>query len=52
MPDLPLNFDWPLCEVSHLPYSFLAQINLSEVSHFDQEKKLPTEGMLLTSDFF
>ena len=43
-PYLPKNFIWPYYQ--ELPLSFLAQINLEEVSSLDKDKLLPSKGML------
>jgi uncharacterized protein YwqG len=42
--DLPSDFDWPKWDGR--PLSFVAQINLSEVSPHDTEKILPASGIL------
>lgn len=43
-PDLPKELDW--FEYKQKPMSFLAQINLKEVSEFDIDNKLPKKGIL------
>lgn len=43
-PDLPKNIEWPKRE--NEPLTFLAQLNLKEVSEFDINKTLPNSGML------
>ena len=43
-PYLPKDFTWPYYQ--GLPLSFLAQINLEEVSSLDKDKLLPDKGML------
>ena len=43
-PYLPKDFTWPYYQ--ELPLSFLAQINLEEVSSLDKDKLLPDKGML------
>ena len=43
-PYLPKDFIWPYYQ--GLPLSFLAQINLEEVSSLDKDKLLPDKGML------
>ena len=43
-PYLPKDFTWPYYQ--ELPLSFLAQINLEEVSSLDKDKLLPSTGML------
>lgn len=43
-PYLPKDFVWPYYQ--ELPLSFLAQINLEEVSSLDKDKLLPSKGML------
>ena len=43
-PYLPKDFIWPYYQ--RLPLSFLAQINLEEVSSLDKDKLLPDKGML------
>ena len=43
-PYLPKDFVWPYYQ--GLPLSFLAQINLEEVSSLDKDKLLPDKGML------
>jgi len=45
-PDLPINMKWPNSEFDSNPYTFLAQINLSEIDSFEEEIKLPNNGML------
>lgn len=44
MPDLPENIEWPKSE--NEPMSFLAQINLEQISKFDINKSLPSSGIL------
>jgi uncharacterized protein YwqG len=44
VPDLPPDVNWP--EWKGLPHSFLAQIHLDEISHYDTNKLLPPRGML------
>ena len=46
-PYLPKDFIWPY--YNGLPLSFLAQINLEEVSSLDKDKLLPNRGMLYFS---
>jgi uncharacterized protein YwqG len=43
-PDLPEGFVWPAYEGE--PQSFVAQINLAEISAFDRDGMLPAEGLL------
>lgn len=43
-PDLPKNIEWPKSE--NEPMTFLAQLNLKQVSEFDIDKTLPNFGML------
>ena len=43
-PYLPKDFIWPYYQ--EFPLSFLAQINLEEVSSLDKDKLLPDKGML------
>lgn len=43
-PYLPKDFIWPYYQ--ELPLSFLAQINLEEVSSLDKDKLLPNSGIL------
>lgn len=43
-PDLPKNIQWPGWNGSSL--SFIAQINLAELTVFDIEQELPNEGIL------
>ena len=43
-PYLPKDFTWPYYQ--GLPLSFLAQINLEEVSSLDKDKLLPDKGIL------
>ncbi len=43
-PDLPKDFEW--FEFKENPMSFLAQINLNEISDYDIENKLPNKGIL------
>ena len=43
-PYLPKDFIWPYYQ--RLPLSFLAQINLEEVSSLDKDKLLPDKGIL------
>lgn len=43
-PDLPKNIEWPKSE--NEPMTFLAQLNLKQVSEFDIDKTLPNYGML------
>ena len=43
-PYLPKDFIWPYYQ--ELPLSFLAQINLKEVSSLDKDKLLPDKGIL------
>ena len=43
-PYLPKDLTWPYYQ--ELPLSFLAQINLEEVSSLDKDKLLPDKGML------
>ncbi|WP_370408194.1 DUF1963 domain-containing protein, partial [Tenacibaculum dicentrarchi] len=43
-PDLPLDFKWPKFENEYL--TFCAQYNLSELSKYDLQNKLPKNGML------
>lgn len=52
-PYLPEGFVWPYFEgedfggtVKNRPLSFLAQINLDEISGYDEENELPHSGML------
>ncbi len=45
-PDLPKDFDWPEIENDKLSLSFLAQFNLSKLAQYDEEKALPSSGML------
>lgn len=44
-PDLPRNIEW-FKENNGKYLSFIAQINLSEVSQFDSSKNLPAQGIL------
>lgn len=41
-PDLPKNFEWP--RANNIPMLFCAQYNLSELTKFDKEDKLPKKG--------
>lgn len=43
-PDLPKDFEW--FKFKENPMSFLAQINLSEISDYDIDNKLPNKGIL------
>ena len=43
-PDLPKDFEW--FEFKENPMSFLAQINLSVISDYDIDNKLPNNGIL------
>src|ERR1700730_2356000 len=43
-PDLPAGFAWPY--LYRKPLAFIAQFNLSEVTHFDTAHILPERGML------
>ena len=43
-PDVPPNFEWPGWKSHSL--SFIAQINLGEVSKYDLDKLLPSSGIL------
>uniref|UniRef100_UPI00404A5EAA DUF1963 domain-containing protein n=2 Tax=Flavobacterium sp. TaxID=239 RepID=UPI00404A5EAA len=43
-PDLPKNIEWPKSE--NEPMTFLAQLNLKQISEFDIDKALPNSGML------
>ncbi len=43
-PDLPAKTDWPICD--NEPMTFLAQINLQQISEFDLENILPESGIL------
>ncbi|AUZ04225.1 hypothetical protein ADP71_04280 [Vitreoscilla sp. C1] len=44
MPDLPDSIAWP--HAYEQPLAFVAQINLSEVTEWDLDEKLPTSGWL------
>ena len=53
LPDLPLGFKWPYYsdvdykgEFGNRPLSFLAQINLKDVTALDFSKLLPEQGLL------
>jgi len=46
LPALPASMEWPREETLAKPYSFLAQINLSELEVFDHHDVLPSCGML------
>ena len=43
-PDLPSNIKWPISE--NEPMTFLAQLNLNQISEFDLENLLPKSGFL------
>lgn len=43
-PDMPKNIEWPKSE--NEPMTFLAQLNLKQVSEFDIDNTLPNSGML------
>ena len=43
-PDLPPIFSWP--RWGNLPLSFVAQINLAEITALEPEQALPSDGML------
>lgn len=43
-PDLPKSFEWP--EANGVLLTFVAQINLTELSHFDAADELPKQGLL------
>lgn len=45
LPDLPSKTKWPKEESGEL-LSFMAQLNLSELSKYDTDKELPNSGML------
>ncbi len=44
-PDLPPTVEWPT-EPSSASLSFIGQVNLAEVTSFDQDKLLPSQGWL------
>lgn len=44
VPDVIKDFQWPF--KGNNPLSFIAQFNLSEIHNYDEEKYLPTEGLL------
>ncbi|MGI1659462.1 MAG: YwqG family protein [Desulfitobacterium sp.] len=44
VPDLPAEVSWPMWR--GIPLAFICQINLNEFRPFDEEKLLPSEGML------
>lgn len=44
-PDVPEDFKWPCTEDNEL-MTFIAQLNLEEISLFDEEQLLPKGGML------
>src|SRR5258708_5782564 len=44
LPDMPGNMPWPAWNGT--PLSFVAQINLPEITRYDFEQVLPKEGML------
>lgn len=46
VPDLPKSIEWPLNKKGTKHYTFLAQINLQEISTYDIDKQLPNEGLL------
>lgn len=46
IPDLPLGMDWIQNNTTNKKYSFLCQINLKEISKFEEANKLPQEGIL------
>jgi uncharacterized protein YwqG len=62
LPDLPLDFEWPVyqklpdplptwapttwSQLLGQPFAFLLQVNLSEISALDLERQLPESGML------
>lgn len=45
-PDLPANINWPKSKYDDLPMSFLGQLNLAEISAYDELEQLPKEGIL------
>lgn len=44
LPDLGLGQEWPLWK--ERPLSFIAQINLRDLSHFPASRELPSDGLL------
>ena len=44
LPHLPRDFDWP--EHDEKPLAFLAQLNLEEVTKYDEQQLLPSRGFL------
>ncbi|GLV54450.1 hypothetical protein KDH_12970 [Dictyobacter sp. S3.2.2.5] len=44
IPDLPQGQQWPMKK--DVPLSFVAQIRLDEVAHYDTNHRLPQQGML------
>ncbi|SHK70380.1 YwqG family protein [Hymenobacter psychrotolerans] len=46
VPDVPVDFVWPTEPKTGHPLSFIAQINLQEVTPFDEDGLLPSEGLL------
>lgn len=46
IPDLPIGMDWIKNDFTQKAYSFLCQINLKEISKYEEANKLPKEGLL------
>ncbi|UPL51117.1 YwqG family protein [Hymenobacter sublimis] len=46
IPDLPPGCQWPTEQDPEKPLSFIAQINLAEVSVYDEQGLLPHQGLL------
>ena len=44
-PDLPINSSWPKSSFNNQYYSFLGQVNLKEISVFDDKHILPNKGI-------
>lgn len=44
-PDLPAGFTWPLTAAG-VPMTFIAQLNMQEISRHDTQQLLPAAGML------
>ena len=43
-PDLPVSTEWP--QYQGVPQSFIAQLNLADTHQYDQDGKLPNQGIL------
>ncbi|WDU45843.1 YwqG family protein [Taylorella equigenitalis] len=45
-PDLPPELEWFKNDISGAPLNFIGQINCAEITSFDIDKKLPSNGIL------